>query len=400
MTRLTGHPARAAARTLALAGVLGVAACEFDAKNPTAITEEGLGTDAAMTALMNGVIGNYDYAYDRIVMFTGLISDELRASGSWLSWHIADKDGIIQPDAPLGDHMNIPYRTWPELHRARASAVEAYDWMQRTLEDPARDPRVATVKLYEGLTYVDFAELFCEAAYDGGASVPPEQSFEMGIERLAEAIAIAQAASADSIIARANLVLARAHFGLGNLDAALAAAMAVPTGMEWVAHFRDAAGERSYFLFNINERGESTVDVAFRHTGDPRVPVDSTGRVGPDTETLLWNQMKYPTYEDDFIIGKWQEARLIEAEIRLARGEVGRAIALMNEVREAAGLTPLSTSLNAAEAMQALRVERKYELFLEGRRMIDMRRWNEFPEGWQGTCIPVPQTERDANPNL
>ena len=102
----------------------------------------------------------------------------------------------------------------------------------------------------------------------------------------------------------------------------------------------------------------------------------------------------------DIGLAKWQEARLLEAEILLARGEVGNAVALVNEVRAAAGLAPVSSSLTAAQAEAALRTERKHELFMEGQRMLDMRRWGLFPQGWQASCVPIPAAEYATNPNL
>jgi hypothetical protein len=102
----------------------------------------------------------------------------------------------------------------------------------------------------------------------------------------------------------------------------------VPTGLRWVAHFRDASGERSYFWDNNAVRGESSVHPSFREIDDPRVPTEFMGRVGPDNQTPVWAQRKYPTRSDDFIIGKWQEARLIAAEILIDQGQTAQAVGL------------------------------------------------------------------------
>ena len=52
------------------------------------------------------------------------------------------------------------------------------------------------------------------------------------------------------------------------------------------------------------------------------------------------------------------------------------------------------------DEQQALKTERRHELFLEGHRMLDMRRFGEFPAGWQAGCVPVPRAELNNNPNL
>jgi len=385
---------------VALLGALAVGACDFEATDPTSITEEDIQTDAAMTALMVGAIKTYDDAYDRLVMFTGVISDELVAAGSWDPWHAADKDGVINIDAPESDHINIPWRMWRDLQRARVAAEETFERMQDVLESPGSDPRAATMRLYSGLAYADFGEAFCEAAYDNGPAVPPAESFQIAQSRLNEAIQIAQSAGVDSIAQMASLVQARIHMELGDPDAALAAAGAVPDGLVWEANFRDAPGERSYFWWNNADRGESSVHPDLRAMDDPRVPTQDMGRLGPDTRTEVWAQLKYPSYNANFVVGSWREARLIEAEVLLGRGDTEDALALVNQVRADWGLDPVATDQSEEDALETFREERKRSLWLEGRRMPDMRRWGLFPDGWGAQCLPISREERNSNPNL
>jgi len=375
-------------------------ACEFEATDPTRLTEEDIQGEAMLNALVVGAITSYDGAFDRLSMITALLSDEAIASGSWNGWHMADKEGIINLFDSESDHINIPWIMWRWLARARAVADETYGFLQEQAQNPSADPRVAMMRLYSGLAITDFADNFCQAAYDGGPVVEPEESYRMAIDRLNEAIAVAQAAGVDSIIHRAHLVLARAYMGLGDLDEARNHARQVPDGLVWYAHFRDAPGERSFFWGHNADRGELSIGPRFRDTGDPRVPVENQGRTGPDTETIVWVQKKYPTRNDNWIIANWQEARLIEAEVLLNEGNVDAAISLMNQNRAAAGLGPLPMGLSLEEGWEHLRRERAYELFLQARRFNDMRRWGEFPEGWGATCIPISREEKDSNPNL
>ncbi len=376
------------------------AGCDFEVTDPTRLTEDDIHGEGVLTALMIGAITSYDGAFDRLSMITALLSDEAIASGSWNGWHMADKEGIINLFDSESDHINIPWITWRWLARARAVADEAYAILQEQAADPSSDPRVAMVRLYSGLAVTDFADNFCQAAYDGGPVVEPEESYRMAIDRLNEAISIAQAAGVDSIVHRAHLVLARAYMGLGNTTEALNHARMVPDGLVWYAHFRDATGERSFFWGQNADRGELSIGPRFRDTGDPRVPVENQNRPGPDTETIVWAQKKYPTRNDSWIIANWQEARLIEAEVLLVQGDVDGAIALMNQGRAAAGLDPFPLGATLEEGWNHLRQERAYELFLHARRYNDMRRWGEFPEGWGATCIPISREEKDSNPNL
>src|SRR5690606_18414413 len=98
-----------AARAAIVTGALGLAGCSLDAKNPRAITEPDLQSSEALTALVYGVIGDSDQAYHRTVMLSGLLSDELAASGTWPSWARADREGVIDLDAPAGEGQNIAH---------------------------------------------------------------------------------------------------------------------------------------------------------------------------------------------------------------------------------------------------------------------------------------------------
>src|SRR5690606_25039616 len=143
----------------------------------------------------------------------------------------------------------------------------------------------------------------------------------------------------------------------------------------------------------------ATVQQEFWNTGDPRVPVQDAGKPALDGVTPRWDQLKYASRTASLPLGKWQEARLIEAEAELRQGRPAAAVALLNEVRAAAGLAALDASLSEAAAWDALKLERKLELFLEGERMLDMRRFDEFPAGW-ATCSPLPRSETENNPNV
>lgn len=391
---------------------LAVAACDFEVDDPTAITAGDLRSSSAMTGLMVGAVRSYDDSFDRNVMFSALVADEMIASGSWITWHEASKQGTIDPDAYEGDHVNIPWRSWRELQRARGDADEAVEWMEEVLDDADSDLRYAQVNLYAGMSYVNFGELFCEVAFDGGPKEPISEAFAQAKVRLEQALTTVAratdapiagspntATSGKTVGHMAHLLLARVAMEEGNYAEAIAHAGQVPHGFQWVAHY--PAGQGSSGWFHWMSRGESTVQETFRNTGDPRVVVVESNVTGPDTETRLWFQQKYPLENMNWIVGKWQEARLIEAEARLAsQGAVASAVALMNQVRaEWDELEPFDPGISEQEAWANLRLETKYELWLEMRRMVYMRRWNEFPSGW-ATCFPIPDEEVRTNPNL
>jgi hypothetical protein len=120
--------------------------------------------------------------------------------------------------------------------------------------------------------------------------------------------------------------------------------------------------------------------------------------------------------------------RRVEAEAILegaGSGYYNDAVDLLNEVRTRTGVAqPPVSAANATEAWTLLKRERYIELWLEGRRLADERRWAEDGtpgtldtpnwENWEGGgplspifldnprsyCLDIPESERDANPNV
>ena len=380
-----------------LAAALTLSACSMDVDNPGGITDPDLETPIAIDALVNGVAGDYYSATRRSALFSGVLSDELRASGSWPSWKAADLQGTIDLNVTSSGMANIPDEWWRSLQRARVLAEDTYGRLDRVLPGAEGDAPRALTRTFSGMAYRDIAEYFCVATYDGGPAVEREASLQIARTHLTEAIALAEAAGAGPTAALAHLARAKVNLSLGDLAAAGADARAVPQDFLWAApHHANATNELFVYL---NEQWVATVQQEFWRTGDPRAPVQDAGKTALDGVTPRWDQMKYASRTASIPVGKWQEARLIEAEVELRQGQPVAALTLLNEVRAAAGLEPLSLLLPEARAWEALKLERKYELFLEGERMLDMRRFDEFAAGW-ATCSPLPRSETDNNPNL
>lgn len=140
---------------------------------------------------------------------------------------------------------------------------------------------------------------------------------------------------------------------------------------------------------------------------DPRVDVEDRKGKGVDAATPMWVARKYPADESPIPIATWREAKLIIAE-----AEGGQtAVAMINELRARYGL-PAFSSASAAEIQAQVVEERRRELFLEGHHLYDLRRLNlplnpppgtPHPKGGvygDQRCLPLPDIERRANPNL
>ena len=152
-----------------------------------------------------------------------------------------------------------------------------------------------------------------------------------------------------------------------------------------------------------------TVGPTFRTLNDPRVSVTNQNRLAADQVNQIWTQNKFTSLTATYPIASWIEAQLILAE---ARGGA-EGIAVLNTLRARTGvaLPPLSAA-EAANFTAALVEERRRELFLQGNRWFDVKRFNQtltpatgttYPKGGvygDQRCWPLPDVERLANPNL
>ena len=139
---------------------------------------------------------------------------------------------------------------------------------------------------------------------------------------------------------------------------------------------------------------------------DPRVDLTDTGGKATDGVSDLWIQNKVP---DPVLANPARElhgGRLIIAEV--AGGQT--AVDIINELHDAAGI-PSFAGGSDAEIRDHVIEERRRELFLEGKRFGDLRRYGGFDEWTKGThpftpityggneCMPLPNVERFNNPS-
>jgi hypothetical protein len=167
--------------------------------------------------------------------------------------------------------------------------------------------------------------------------------------------------------------------------------------------------------FETNGRFEFTVfsTIWEDYPDDPRVPwqivYDDAGEVakGQDGQTPFYQQLKYLDQGADVPLTKGTEMLMIRAEAALRSGQLGAMTDLLNQARAHYGMDALDVPASDAEAWPLFRVERSATLWLEGRRLWDLRRWQEqgglapdpFAQG-RDLCFPISDEERRSNENL
>jgi starch-binding outer membrane protein, SusD/RagB family len=110
--------------------------------------------------------------------------------------------------------------------------------------------------------------------------------------------------------------------------------------------------------------------------------------------------------DDNVIVLRLAEMYLIRAEANMRLGAPAATVrADIDVVRARAGLGPLPATVASTEALtDAILQERRVELAMEGHRFFDLRRLGravaELAIPAHRIVLPIPQAERDVNPNL
>ena len=83
------------------------------------------------------------------------------------------------------------------------------------------------------------------------------------------------------------------------------------------------------------------------------------------------------------------ELQLLQAEVHIGNGDYASAEALLNSLRASAGVAEYSGT-DASNAVDRVLHEKRYSLFLEGHRLVDMRHYNKTEQ------LPLDRTDTDT----
>lgn len=366
--------------------------------NPSSILEEDLNTEAGVAAVSAGLAGDFNEAFTSTAFWVALLSDELLHAGTAPSYRNASLGEV-------GDNAG----SYNDLASARWVADDAVRRFGEVLDDASQRAETSEAHIYGGFALLLLADNFCQIPLDGGAPQTPSAIYGEAEQRFNEAVTVATAAGEAELLQRAYAGRARARLMLDDYAGAAEDAQRVNDGFVFVSiHSETPGSQNNEFPYQTiaDIRREISVHPRIyndtRFQSDPRVPFVNRGAefIGTDGSTQFVEQRKYIDRSADMEIASWQEARLIEAEAAARTTDLGGAVDLIDEVRVAAGLDPYAGPVTEAAILDQIAYERTAELFLEGQRLSDMRR---FADSWldgRDTCYPLSQDERDANPNV
>jgi hypothetical protein len=435
-------------------GLLALAACDFSVTNPGPVADGYLDSVTARRALVTGarralagvLAASPPFGYG-LAYWSGAQAFEINPAGSTGSFGIPPwlQAGTLRADA----------NTWSSAQQARWVAEDAIRrFKQRGFVE---DSLFSVLYLWAGYANRLLGENFCDAVFDGGPKEDFKNFFTRAEGHFTEALRIAnalpsgsaaQVATRNKLIraasaGRASVRMALASYNKDNAKwaAAVADAQAVPDTFRWQMPYYDQDLDQYNALYwsqaNSPYRAHTTwatyYENYYRVTRDPRVPWDTTNLLGDaavqkfsgypgvvNNRVPFWPQAKYKARNAPVNLSSGWEMRLIEAEYELAvNSNAANAVAKMNLRRANLGL-PLLTVTTLTQAWTDLKRERMLELWLEARRLGDLRRWKltntpgtEMDGVWvtgeatpretmssRDLCWPIGQNEIETNPNL
>jgi hypothetical protein len=451
-----------------------LAACDTSVTNPGLIPDDALDKPEAWPAVAAGArralsdaLGSSATTGGQLLYWGAAVSFEINPAGSTGSYGIPTD---VQAGLPAPATMNAD---WTSSNIARYVPEAAVHRFRRVMPDTLfrKSLLVGRVYLYAGFANRLLGENFCESVIP--VEIPDSARYRLAPGSLGahtlhflradtaftNAIAVFTASGlTDSqtttflraaYAGRASVRADLATYGLGTWADALADAALVPNTAAFSVPYSGTAPDQYNYLFwaraNQSFRAHTQwgtfYEGYYRTTRDPRVKWDSTALLGDAAvakfggKVPFWPEAKYDSTAAPVRLSSGWEMRLIEAEAALVLGDVATAQNKINTHRRLLRAdTTLAKTLDTVvvttpdEGWTALKTERAIELWLEARRLGDLRRWadNNVPGGSvDGTyrasvtdtlhtapietmttpvaralCFPVGQNERETNPNI
>jgi starch-binding outer membrane protein, SusD/RagB family len=395
--------------------------------NPGALSSATVYAPLNAQLVVNGAISDFECAFSRYVVGSGVFTDEL-ANGISNAANFDYDRRTLPTNASYGTgtcgaNQQAPIYTPLSIARRSADTAIAYLKGWTDAQMPAGVSRIKLIGqsyAYAGYSLVLLGEGMCTAAINLGPELQPAQVFAEAKSRFDSAVVAATTAGDATTISFATLGRARVQLDLGNVAAAgTDAATIAPSFVQNMSTDGINIRRENFSFVTINNSNFATVDASFRGltvngAADPRVSVTNTGKNGTAPSAQIWTPDKYPALTTVMPIARYAEAQLIVAEAKAAANDITGSVAAINAARATHTGLPAFDGTGATQASLKTQIieERRRELFLEGHRLGDLRRYNlaftpasgtAYPGGatyGTETCFPLPDVERINNPNI
>ena len=420
--------------------LLATAACDTTVTNPGPVQDEFLADRNAATAMVNGAGRALSSGINWIGYTGAAVAREIHPAGSTGSFGISAQwqNGELNPDdGDLDTH-------WEQAQQARWLAEETLRRLEAAGPPPAgslQTPVQYANLLKLAYVYAGFAnrllgENMCEAVIDGSAAMPGATFFQRAESLFTKSLTVTGGTASTMTnltnAAYGGRAAVRVHLGKWNeaVQDAGQVAIAYVYNMPYFNIGSDAQRNRIFYASGNSRESGSAYRAHTQWntwyydywvaTADPRVPITVTTLQGDAAieccgKVPFWPEAKYASSAAPIRLTSGREMRLIEAEAKLRNNDMTGAMTSINAVRTNAGTGTL-TATNLTDAWRLLKRERAIELWLEARRLGDLRRWkaDNTPGALdplesvgaashlsqQDLCFPISRSERETNPNL
>lgn len=434
--------------SIALCLSVGAAGCDLTVENPNAATlDEVLSTRVGIIGFANGLQRSYAVgAIDNIALTPGVTAREVAIVRTFASLQELEDGGALLP-AENGN-VNALFSNLYSVATDAQRLIDAADTFEGG-EDGFADGLTAIGSFYKAAALGALAQNFEQVALQPGVFNAEyssrQEAFAEAVRLLSEAERLAAAAAGnaafqDLIPDGFDLVNSarayRARFALFGGDYAGAIAAVNATNLSATSRFAYGSDAQNpifnaFYLGAPSYAVRDDLGLASIQAGDQRVDfytdLDLGLNADPDStdddDTLVNDRSGFdidvaagffddgqtaplPVYIPD-------ELRLIRAEATVrSGGNLSSAVADINAVRTAtsdpfgvvAGLPAYSGPVTSAALLDEIYYNRSTELYLQGLRLEDQRRFNR-PGPSTGAFqrnrnfYPYPDQERQANPN-
>src|SRR6266576_1135832 len=436
MLKIMARALRQGGRVLAAGVVLTAlwtlaAACHLtDVANPDIVPPGGLNDPAALPTIRSGAIGDFGIAYtgsgasgsggtvEGQVLASGMLADEWINTETFPDRVQAD---ARQTDPASGTFTGI-FRNLARSHLSALSAAEKF----RQLSDTIRNTGLSEMLSLAAYTRLFFAENYCsgvplsypnpDGSVQYGGQNTTAQMLDSALLVFGQALTAARqlndsTAGKNTFIRLALVGKARTLLDMGRITDAdtVVSAANVPTTFAYqILHDFNTtrqqngvyAGIRKFKRYGVAD-AEGGAGLPWQTVLDPRTPFTRTGNPpgsnkGFDQSTPQYDQLRYVDEKASITLATGLEARLINAEAALLRGDTTGYLGIVNVLRGAppsyilagvqwsqvpttppttlAPMAALAKPASDTAAVNQLFNERARWLWSTGHRLNDMRR--------------------------
>lgn len=397
--------------------------CSLDLNDPNNPTEEvvfGDGQNLILVAI--GLQAEAAALMGPTIFSSSLTTDEMGAgSATFANFMAADIGDELEPAQYLSE------APWAAAYRVKKLADDLEEAVPgANLRAGTRSGIVALAKTFEAMAFGVLATLFTDAPIDAGID-NPNAAFSPRADVLAEAISLLESARSDlsatapseeflndvqapgfNLAPTIDALLARYRLMAGDYAGAATAAGRV----NGRSAFQFAAADpnpifstmyNSGNAYQLRARQEVRLNA---EAGDQRVAYWVEAASIQGANRTLDDLARYRAAGATFPIFQPDEMKLIRAEAAARNNDLATARTLINEVRTqcpanatdepAACLPALGAGALATQTAVLTEIlrQRRYELYLQGLRIDDLRRFNAQRKY---DYLPLPQSECDRN---